>query len=1082
MHRLFAPAVFAILALASSSFAQEFSPAVQAQAHAIQAEKASRSPAQSKLDSQLHYLSREAAGLPAVPGAPALKSRVTVEKNGQVIVEISAVPSAELRSAIVGVGGRVIYESVRWSSVSASLPPAVLADFALRADVRRIVPRAQRISHTVTNEAAAAQKVTTVSPQFGVTGAGVKVGVISNSDDHSEESVAAGELPDFTVLPGRSGRPASGEGTAMSEIVHDLAPGASIFFASCGDSKAFMADSILALKAKGCKVIVDDISFGGEWQFQDDEIGQAINQVVLGGALYLSSSGNEGNLKHGNSTTWEGDFLDGGALALLPGGTVHNFKTAQTPQNFNRLLDHHSGVELQWSDEYHTSANDYDLYILNAAGTAIVASSTNKQTGSTEPIERVEDVKPGERIVIWKATAAAPRYLRISCTGSKIDVQTQGQTIGHAATANCICVAAADASKAAPGAFNAGSVTEDSSSDGPHQMFYMPDGTPFTADNFLRGGGRLTYSPTLTAGDGGQTSVTGFKPFYGTSAAAPAAAAIAALVWEHNPGYSNVNVRSTLEATCLDIEDVGFDYNSGRGILMADRALAFSANPEIVVEQPDQTNLVTGSSRSFGSVAVGATGTLTFIVRDVSDSVLSNVAASITGPDQADFSIPTAPSALVAESISTAVTVLFQPTTPGLKNATLHIASSDADESDFTVALSGLAPDVNSIAVGDTVTATTGATRYRPLANDKKSSDPLYISSVSDPSIIILYDYRTLLIPEGFVGTFIYTATDGTTSGDAVVTVVAGTPVAAPKAWNGLLYDNGGFIGGALKLTLTRGTLSGTLNLGTGKVTFSVPKFAGSATRNTTLGSLTVTRESTGRMTVDLQSGIPYTGSLRPAKTLAVKEQLNIILAADDPTVPGGAYATAQVTVPGAVTVAGKLPDGRAFTAGSVLADNDSFIVYSVIAGTTPKAIVAGEFSKANLARTDVTGELEWELPKQTTGLHEGGLFTILTGNGSDYTLSAVLPAGPGTLSIAGGDLAADSTGATTVTAGKPTLTSLLKAWTVNKTAGTFTASIKDPDRAKAVAGAGIYLPKTNQAWGFFPGTTVGGSISLLTP
>src|SRR5439155_21860122 len=68
---------------------------------------------------------------------------------------------------------------------------------------------------------------------FNIDGTGIKVGILSSSDDFKEQSIASGDLPADTVtVPGEDGRPGSGEGTAMMEIVHDLAPGAKLFFAT----------------------------------------------------------------------------------------------------------------------------------------------------------------------------------------------------------------------------------------------------------------------------------------------------------------------------------------------------------------------------------------------------------------------------------------------------------------------------------------------------------------------------------------------------------------------------------------------------------------------------------------------------------------------------------------------------------------------------------------------------------------------------------------------------------------------------------------------------------------------------------
>jgi hypothetical protein len=81
----------------------------------------------------------------------------------------------------------------------------------------------------ITTEGAIAHRVTGARKFFGVSGKGIKIGVLSDSVDFLERSIFFGDLPpDVTVLPGQSGVPGSGEGTAMLEIIHDLAPGAII--------------------------------------------------------------------------------------------------------------------------------------------------------------------------------------------------------------------------------------------------------------------------------------------------------------------------------------------------------------------------------------------------------------------------------------------------------------------------------------------------------------------------------------------------------------------------------------------------------------------------------------------------------------------------------------------------------------------------------------------------------------------------------------------------------------------------------------------------------------------------------------
>ena len=82
-----------------------------------------------------------------------------------------------------------------------------------------------------------------------MTGVGVKLCALSDGVDSLDASEAAGELPDVDVLPGQAGD--GDEGTAMLEILHDLAPGAELGFATAFTSDASFADNIRALRIGG---------------------------------------------------------------------------------------------------------------------------------------------------------------------------------------------------------------------------------------------------------------------------------------------------------------------------------------------------------------------------------------------------------------------------------------------------------------------------------------------------------------------------------------------------------------------------------------------------------------------------------------------------------------------------------------------------------------------------------------------------------------------------------------------------------------------------------------------------------------
>jgi len=116
------------------------------------------------------------------------------------------------------------------------------------------------------------------------------------------------------VLPGQNGigfgGSDEGEGTAMLEIVYDLAPGAQLFFATGFEGQPSMASNIVALADAGCSVIVDDVTYDDESPFAANQpITQAVKAVSDRGVLYFSSAANSGNLTHGTSGTWTGNFV-----------------------------------------------------------------------------------------------------------------------------------------------------------------------------------------------------------------------------------------------------------------------------------------------------------------------------------------------------------------------------------------------------------------------------------------------------------------------------------------------------------------------------------------------------------------------------------------------------------------------------------------------------------------------------------------------------------------------------------------------------------------------------------------------------
>ncbi len=584
----------------------ELSPELIAQIEALMAEKAQRTEAQQKVSSQLLQAQKIERGEPIADGVVLRESPVDVESGGTVSVDVRADVTPEVLERIDALGGTVVNSVPQYGAIRAELPLAAVEGLAGLDAVQSIHPaelamtkggaqRLEAIARTTrsdpggdpaitrrinVSEGDAAHKADQARRRYRVDGSGIGIGVLSDGIDSLAERQASGDLPaDITVLPGQEGE--GDEGTAMLEIVHDLAPGARLFYATALPSQAQFAANIEALCDAGAHVIVDDITYLAEPPFQDGIVAQGVNAAVGKGCFYFSAAGNGGNLNDGTSGVWEGDFRPGIPIRLLgvPGFT-HRFTDASS---LNTITGSGRLYTLKWADPLGASANDYDLFLFSQPDSEglrrVRAVSYDTQNGTQDPLEAIVGTTynrfdAGNSLLVLNAGGES-RFLHLNAHRGRLAVATDGQMYDHAAAANAIGVAATDATLAAGpgGVFDGAESVELFSSDGPRRIFYHPDGRPITAGNFSSTGGRLLLKPDLTAADRVSTSTPGFESFAGTSAAAPHAAAIAALMLEAAGGPRSMTRSELLQRmqdTALDIEAPGaWDRDSGAGIVDA---------------------------------------------------------------------------------------------------------------------------------------------------------------------------------------------------------------------------------------------------------------------------------------------------------------------------------------------------------------------------------------------------------------------------------------------------------------------------------------------------------------------------------
>jgi hypothetical protein len=581
-------------ALTVSAFAQAPSKAVVSQIATIQQIKQNFTPAQKKMDSALAFASVGQKS-PAMVGAfSTAMPRLATTTTGKVVVDVHGTVSSALLQAIKNAGGDVLYSSTRWNSIHAALPLASVESLAGRSDVVRInkAPLARTSVGSLTSQGYLAHRAKQVVEQQGISGAGVNVGILSDSALPAQVAAlkASGDLPPTAfVLPGQAG-PSNGtnEGTAMMEIVYDMAPGSNQIFATAFTSEASFADNIIALQQAGCKVVADDVTYSDEGAFQDTIVAQAVNQVVAAGSSYFSSAGNSGSVLNGNSQVWQGDFKNGGPVSGVIGafeggqGSFHDFGTGQL---FDQYLAPSGVAILQWSDPYGGACNDYDLFVTDSTGTVIKGFSAAVQDCSPGSIPDEEsdyaNPAPGDRIYVVLFSGVARALFVNGWSGGQLAIATTGNTWGHNAGKNTISMAATYWGSAHKGAIpftGFANPVEPFSSDGPRKIFYNPNGTEITPGNvlFATNGGTTLQKPDLTAADGVFTKTLGFLPFFGTSASSPHAAGIAALVVQARPGFTPAQVKTAMVKSALDNMAVGFDINGGWGVAMANGAVRYA--------------------------------------------------------------------------------------------------------------------------------------------------------------------------------------------------------------------------------------------------------------------------------------------------------------------------------------------------------------------------------------------------------------------------------------------------------------------------------------------------------------------------
>jgi subtilisin family serine protease len=472
------------------------------------------------------------------------------------------------------------------------------------------------LAGSVQSEGVKAMKADIVHSTYGLIGTGVKIGVLSDSFNALggyQTDITSGDLPSgVVVLKDYFLSDGIDEGRAMLQLIHDVAPGAKLYFHTAFDGLADFASGIIKLAEAGCKVIVDDIIYFAEAPFQDDLIAQAVDQVHSMGVAYFSSAGNNAR------QSWTGPFVDSGLL--YNGSPINNFNPSNPlalpdPRIADRIpisLDNGISIIVLGWDQPSSSASpakgslsDLDIYIFDEetdstnplfCPSVYCLGGTDSNIGGDAVEVLLIDVsqvlldvgRPSDMyklftlmIVHYEGPYASNMQISIFSGDFTNSLKSNsGTSYGHANARGAAGVAAAY-SMATPAYGVANIQLESFSSSGGVPILFDNDGNRLPK-------AEIRLQPRFTGPDGASNtffgrSYNGFPNplFFGTSASAPHVAAVGALMLQGNPELKPDEIFEAIQATAIDMNDnyfwtsMGFDFASGYGFVDAAAAVKY---------------------------------------------------------------------------------------------------------------------------------------------------------------------------------------------------------------------------------------------------------------------------------------------------------------------------------------------------------------------------------------------------------------------------------------------------------------------------------------------------------------------------
>ncbi len=427
--------------------------------------------------------------------------------------------TAALTTAVGNSRGRVV--AAVSGAVTAMVPKSALTELAASPGVQSVA-RPVRAYPDATSQGIAASDADTWQSD-GLAGQGVAIGIVDAGFAGLTTEAGAGRLPTGQRIAGNhcANANATPHGTAVAEIVHQMAPAAALVLYCVDDNIGFKAAEA-QVQAAGIKIVNSSLGFPGD--SRGDGTGDANSTAMTvktarnAGILWIQSAGNNA------ADHWGGTFNDANHDGLADLNPGVDQATADPQADYVAVASGGSAAfVLQWDDWPATPVADTVSFSYQQYN-----PSTGKRIGTPQTMTAQPGFEPWLGFNVTNSSAGDAHYavwvgLLANTAHRRYDLSYWGEVYTSR-------YASLD-----PDAAAAQSITEPASS-----PFAVAAGAAYWQDRTLEAfssqgptiDGRV--KPDITGFDGVSSTIYGSPDggygFFGTSAAAPHVAGAAALV------------------------------------------------------------------------------------------------------------------------------------------------------------------------------------------------------------------------------------------------------------------------------------------------------------------------------------------------------------------------------------------------------------------------------------------------------------------------------------------------------------------------------------------------------------------------